>query len=292
LRTAVIDIGTNSTRLFIADVENGKIKVLHSVLVSTRLGEGIEKRRLCTPAINRTLDALKKYLEIIKLWQVEKTVAVATSAVRGAKNKADFLKTAYLETGLEIEVISGHKEAFYSYLGVLSSLSPLAQKVAVIDIGGGSTEFIWQKNDRIFLRSIDVGAVRATEGRYTEDQIRQLVKQAVTQIRKTAPELLVGVGGTVTTLAAMALRLQVYDPDLVHGYVLKYAQIEELFSILVHADCGERRGLPGLQPERADIIVAGVQIVLLVLDGLGLNLLQVSEADLMYGLAVEMSKKN
>jgi len=290
LRAAVIDIGTNSTRLLIADVENRKIKVLNSVLVSTRLGEGIEKRRLSAPAMHRTLHALRDYLEIIKSWRVERTVAVATSAVRGAKNKADFLQAAYLETGLKIEVISGRKEAFYSYQGVLSSLSPLPSKVAVIDIGGGSTEFIWPKNNRIFLRSINVGAVRATEGRYTENQIRQLVKPAVAQMKETAPERLVGVGGTVTTLAAMALQLPVYDPNLVHGYVLKYAQIEALFSLLAHTGYKERRELPGLQPERADIIVAGVQIVLLVLAGLELDSLQVSEADLMYGLTVEMSK--
>lgn len=288
MKSAIIDIGTNSTRLLIADVENGRIKVLYSALDSTRLGEGIEKKLLPGPAIEKTLAVLKKYLGIIESWQVEKTVAVATSAVRDAKNKTEFLKNVALETGLEIEIISGNKEAFLSYQGVLSSLSPLPGKVAVVDIGGGSTEFIWRDKNRVLLRSIDVGAVRATEGRYAGDQIRQLVKPAIAQIKKTKPELLVGVGGTITTLAAIALRLKMYNPNLVHGYILKYTQIEGIFLELVQASYEERRKMPGLQPERADIIVAGTQIALTILSSLESDLLQVSEADLMYGLALNM----
>jgi len=290
LRVAVIDIGTNSTRLLIADVVNEKVEVLHTGLTTTRLGEGIGGGYLLSKAVERTIAVLKKYRQAAQAWQAARIAAVATSAVRGAQNRNDFLKAVREETGLQVKVLSGEEEAYYGYQGVISGLPVDPQEVAVMDVGGGSTEFTWQRNGRLFFRSVDAGAVRATEGRYTEGQIRRLVKPVVEEIRQISPGLLVGVGGTVTTLAAMAMGLRVYDPALVHGYLLQREQVAGLFSLLAGTPLEKRRQLPGLQPERADIIIAGVQIVLIVLTDLGLGSILVSEADIMHGIALKLSK--
>lgn len=287
---AVIDVGTNSTRLLIADVINGEVKVLQSELTTTRLGEGMEKGYLLKPAVDRTLVVIKKYLKTIQALPVERMLVVATSAVRCAKNRKDFLEMSKSQTNVQIQVLSGQEEALFGYLGVLSSLPVNPKEVVVMDVGGGSTEFTWQKGGRISSRSINVGAVRATEGRYPEDQIRRLLKPVLDEINEISPAGLVGTGGTATTLAAMALRLPVYNPVLTHGYIIKYAQIADIFSLLSATPLEKRQQLPGLQPERADIIIAGGQIILLVLAGLGIDSLLVSEADLMYGLALKLSK--
>jgi len=291
LRVAVIDIGTNSTRLLIADVGNGRLRVLHTGLVTTRLGEGIEGGYLLRRAIERTVTVLKKYLQVGQSWQVKKTIAVATSAVRCALNRESFLRMVFEQTGLQVRVLSGEEEAHYAYLGVVSGLPVNPEEVLVMDVGGGSTEFTWRKDGRLYLRSVDVGAVRATEGSYTGERIRRLLEPVLKEIKEIPPGTLAGVGGTVTTLAAMAMGLRVYDPVLVHGYVLKCEQIADLFTLLVRTPLERRRLLPGLQPERADIIIAGVWIVLTVMNGLGLASLLVSEADMMHGLALNCRNK-
>lgn len=290
MRVAVIDIGTNSTRLLIADVENEEVKVLHAELATTRLGERIGEGHLLRKAIDRTITVLKKYRQAAQSWRAARIAAVATSAVRGALNRDDFLRMVSEATGLRVEVLSGEEEAHYGYLGVISSLPVDPEKVLVMDVGGGSTEFTWQRNGRISLRSVDAGAVRATEGRYTEEQIRRLVEPVTEEISQISPGQLTGVGGTVTTLAAMAMGLRVYDPALVHGYTLRREQVAGLLSLLTTIPLEKRRQLPGLQPERADIIIAGVQIVMVVLADLGIDSLLVSEADMMHGIALKLSK--
>ena len=290
MRVAVIDIGTNSTRLLIADVADKKVKVLHAGLTTTRLGEGIGGGYLLSGAVARTIAVLQEYRRAAQTWRAARIAAVATSAVRGALNRDEFIAAAQKETGLRVEVLSGEEEARYGYLGVLSGLCVNPEETVVMDVGGGSTEFTWRKNGRLFFRSVDAGAVRATEEGWPEERLRLLLKPVTDEIRQTAPGLLAGAGGTVTTLAAMAMELKVYDPARVHGYLLRKEQVEGLLSLLSSLPLEKRRQLPGLQPERADIIVAGVQIVRAVLMDLGLASICVSETDLMHGIALELSK--
>lgn len=293
MRVAVIDLGTNSTRLLVAEAAAGKsVKVLFADLVTTRLGEQIGSGYLLKRAVDRTIPVLKRYLKTASCWRAERVAAVATSAVRGALNRVEFLEKVARETGLEVRVLTGEEEAYYGYLGVKSGLPATVnpEKAVVMDVGGGSTEFSWQKDRHLFFRSVDVGAVRATEGRYAKDQIFSLLRPVLEEIRFISPGVLVGVGGTATTLAAMDLGLKVYDPLLVHGHLLRRDQVAGLLFVLENTPLEDRRRLPGLQPERADIIVAGVRIVLLALDGLALDTLLVSEADLMHGIALELSK--
>ena len=286
VRVAVIDIGTNSTRLLVAACEEGSVReVLHRDLRTTRLGEGIEERRLRPEAVARTLRVLEEYLERARSFGAERVVAAATSAVRDAANKGEFLRAAR-EVGLEVEVLSGEEEAYYSYLGACLGLALEPRGLVVVDVGGGSTEFIWEGGGSLFCRSVNAGAVRMTEGGYGEEAIGRVLEPVLRAVRAHAPRHLVGVGGTVTTCAAMVQKLKTYDPSLVHGFTLSLEQVEGLLALLSRTPLEERRRLPGLQPERADIIVAGVRIVRRIMLGLEMKDLQVSETDIMYGLAL------
>ncbi|MBE3588474.1 MAG: Ppx/GppA family phosphatase [Thermoanaerobacteraceae bacterium] len=290
MRVAVIDIGTNSTRLLVAEVQGERVvKTLHTGLVTTRLGENIGGGRLLPRAMDRTLRTLQDYLEQIRSFKAERILAAATSAVRDAANREEFLVRAG-EMGLAVRVLSGEEEARLSYRGVRQGLDDDLQNMVVMDIGGGSTEFIWSRDGSIMARSVRVGAVRMTEGGHDDGEIRRLLEPVLLAVARARPQKLVGVGGTVTTMAAMAQKLRVYDPHRVHGYILTAPQVEEILALLRHTTLEERRRLPGLQPERADVITAGVRIARLVLQELGLSFLQVSENDIMYGLALEAAR--
>ena len=292
MRVAVIDVGTNSTRLLIAEINSRKeIKPLHTDLVTARLGAGIKTARLMPEAIRNTVSVIDDYLKRIPDWQVEKVVIAATSAVRNAANREDFLSAVFERTGFKVRVLPGAEEALLSYQGALSGLPAGidTQNAVVMDLGGGSTELTWKASGRLYCRSVEVGAVRATEGNFTDEEILTLLVSTLKEIRKISPVNLIGVGGTVTTIAAISLSLRVYNPSLVHGFDLSAGQVEKTLSLLSSLPLEKRRCLPGLQPERADIIIAGVRIVRQILGYLDLPRLKVSEADLMYGLAIRES---
>ncbi|MDK2887324.1 exopolyphosphatase / guanosine-5'-triphosphate,3'-diphosphate pyrophosphatase [Desulfofundulus australicus DSM 11792] len=287
MRIAVIDIGTNSTRLLVADVQGEKVeRVVHFDLVTTRLGEGIGSGYLKKEAIRRTCGTLKHFLERSHSLRVERVIAAATSAVRDARNREEFLEEAR-RAGLEVTVLSGEEEAYLSYLGVVAGLAVKRSGLVVMDVGGGSTEFIWPQGDLLYCRSVNVGAVRMTEGGHDDAAISRLLSPVLEQVRLNSPRHLVGVGGTVTTCAAMVQKLAVYDPDRVHGFVISIEEVEDLLDVLSRCTLEERRRLPGLQPERADIITAGLRIVRLVMRELNISCLQVSETDIMHGLAIK-----
>lgn len=289
MRVAVIDVGTNSTRLLIAEVNSQKeVQPLHTDLVTTRLGKGIETAKLMPSAISNTIAVIDDYLKRIPGWQVKKVVIAATSAVRNAVNREDFLSAVFEKTGYEVKTLSGEEEALLSYQGALSGLNTSigSQNTVIMDLGGGSTEFTWKTPGGLYCRSVEVGAVRVTEGNYTDAEIVSLLVSPLEEIRKISPVDLIGVGGTVTTIAAISLSLRVYNPVLVHGFDLSARQVEKTLSLLSALPLEKRRCLPGLQPERADIIIAGVRIVKQILLYLDLPGLKVSEADLMYGLAI------
>lgn len=290
-RVAVIDIGTNSTRLLVAGVTaEGEVVPLHADLKTTRLGQGIGGGMLLPEAVSRTVDAIADMQSQAREKSASLVVAAATSAVRDAGNREWFLDQVYRKTGISVRVLEGQEEAFLSYLGVASGLGKDPASAVIVDIGGGSTEFTWSSDGRVFCRSVNAGAVRMTEGGHNDREIHEIMRETLEEVRRVRPQKLIGVGGTVTTLAAMDMALEVYDRSRVHGYDLSITGVRGMLDKLVLAGPGGRKGIPGLQPARADIIVAGVRILLVVMGGLEFDRIKVSEADLMYGLALKAVK--
>lgn len=298
MKVAAIDIGTNSTRLLIVDYKNGTYTVLERDLIISRLGEGVDKNKyLNDKAIERTVTALEKYDKKIKKYNVKKVKIVGTSALRDVKNKNDFINLLKKRTSFKINIISGNQEAKYIYKGVKTDIK--SNDFLIVDIGGGSTEFIWKNQKEIVEKSLDIGAVRLTE-RIVEDSKKALsnkeqkklqkeINQALNKenINKYKAKKLIGVGGTITTLAAMNLGLEKYDSGKIHQYLLLKEDIEQLFNKLSKSNISERKNMKGLNESRADIITAGAIILELIMEIVDINKITVSERDILYGLINE-----
>lgn len=285
MRLGAIDVGTNSCRLLIAEKKEEKLTPLCRGLETTRLGENLLKTgEIGENALERTCRALNKFKKLLADYGTCRYRAVATSALREAKNRKQVLEAVLLACGIEVEVITGEEEAYLSYLGVEKGLS-LEHPPLVADLGGGSTEFIL---GRSFMLSLPLGAVRATEGNMDISMMKEVLKPLVNTGIDFSFYPLVMVGGTATTLAAIKLKLEEYSPSLVHGQVLHYEEILEIYRLLTSLSLEERKKLPGLQPSRADIIPKGVQAVLAIMEVLGKDRIIVSEADLMEGMIWEM----
>ncbi len=284
----IIDIGSNSVRLLVAEVNKSKVTPIYQALDTTRLGQGIGSGRILNQAVNRTINALGDMQKICREKSAEVT-AVATSAVRDAKNREWFLQEVLSNTGLEVRVLSGEEEAYYGYIGVSAGFSNEISNALIIDIGGGSTEFTWVHRGKLISRSVKVGAVRMTESNCDNLFIAKALKCVFEEVMENRPSRIIGIGGTVTTLAAMDMQLTTYDSNRVHGYIIETEKIQDLFEELVRAGSEGRKRMKGLQPARADIIVAGVRILMEIVKGLKFDFIQVSEADLLYGLALEVA---
>ena len=293
-----IDIGTNSTRLLIAAKEGEILRPLSMVIEVTRLGQGVDKNRILQPeSMERTIKALENYKKLAQEAQVVNLQLVATSAVRDAGNRQEFLERVAHATGLEVEIIPGEEEAKLTYWGAVADLDWPPGNIVVFDLGGGSTEFIvGDQQGTKLLTSIDVGAVRMTEAYLhsnpvTEEEylamkehIRRELKEILTQIKEYQPRLLLGVGGTATSLAAMDQELTPYDPSKVHGYSVARQGIAGITKKLKGLPVEERATkLPGLHPKRADVILGGTAVVETILEMLNLDSLQVSENDILLG---------
>ena len=309
-RFASIDIGTNTIRLLIADLEkNGEVKrVLHRMEI-TRLGENLVKGGEILPdPIERSIEVLKGYSNLIKKYNTKEVFAVATSVFREANNRDEFLKRAYKSTGLEIRVISGMEEARICFLGIVSALNGLSDMTLVIDIGGGSTELLIAKGTNpIMAHSLDLGAVYLTERFIQSDppirsdleDMRCFIDKSLSSFTGYVPETwivsssfhLVGTAGTVTTLAALDQEMRTYDPDRINGYLLKRESISRIYNKLIRIPLKERGILNGLERGRADIIIAGTAIVLGVMDALRFDELKVSDAGLLEGIIVDAYEK-
>lgn len=288
---AAIDIGTNSTRLLVAETAGGRVSVLKSGLITTRLGEGISDGLLTAGAMERTVGAIGYFAETARLTGAGRVVAAATSAVRDASNREEFIALAGERAGLKVRVLSGVEEASLSYRGVLSGLDVNPGDTAVVDVGGGSTELVWPAPGGLICRSANAGAVRMSVSNAGEAEIAEAIELILSGARRDGVRNLIGVGGTITTCAAIDLGLVHYSPAKTHGYVLTAGIIKKILSKLKGLETEARKKVPGLQPERADIIVAGVTIVKLVLKGLGLDRLRVSESDILQGLVLEEVEK-
>ncbi|MEW5954081.1 MAG: Ppx/GppA family phosphatase [Bacillota bacterium] len=288
----VIDIGTNSTRLLIASRSGRGITIEETGLITTRLGQGIGGCKLLDEAMERTIKALHVFNKQAHGWGVNRIIAAATSAVRDAVNGPDFVKEVLRRTGLEIKVLTGSEEAAYSYRGVVGGLDSYPQQALVVDIGGGSTEFIWAVEGEIIFRSVQAGAVRMTEAMSSDEVMAGVLAPVLKEVGRSKLKNLVGVGGTVTTLGAMDRQLTVYDPALIHGHIVSLNRVDELLGMLQGCDLEARKQIPGLQAARADIIIAGVKLVKIIMNRLQVPFLMISETDVLYGLALELASQD
>ena len=292
----IIDIGTNSCRLFIAELENtSEGKKIKRELVKdveiVKLGEGVNKTHNLNPnAIKRTLDCLKKYKEKASSYGVENIRAFATSAVRDAENREVFLQEV-LKLGIKIECISGKTEATLNFLG--NSLI-FKDRILVVDIGGGSTEFTLGKDKSIdFIQSINIGAVRATEKFFSDnDYSEEKLEKCKVWIRKNLEILktikdrdfkLIGVAGTATTQISVRDKMEIYDSSKVHMATLTLNELKENLSLFLSKNFEERKNIIGLEEKRADVIIAGTLILLTILEELNQNKIIISESDNLSG---------
>lgn len=285
---AAVDIGTNSVRLLIVKPSNRLLNTELRTLRMCRLGEGMTSGEgLQSQAVARTVRALQEFIALLETYGVHQVRTVATSAVREAPNAAFFVDQVRSQTGLEVDVISGKEEAYLSYLGACRALPEMRRSV-VIDIGGGSTEFAFPSGEKssetLVSHSISLGAVRLTEQPLLLSEILTELKPALEPLQAVKPASLIGVGGTITTLASVDQALPVYDPERVHGYRLSRAAVERILFFLAAQTNDKRKQVAGLQPERADIIVAGTTILWTILGYLESEQIIVSEADILDGI--------
>ena len=286
MRVAAVDLGTNTTRLLVADVEDGRIDEVHRETRITRLGEGVDARhRLLPLPIARVRNALTDYRRTLERLGAERTLAVATSAVRDAENGEAFLGEVEWSYGFATQLLSGDEEAELTRRGVDPKPGTL-----VVDIGGGSTELIVDD----FHTSLDIGSVRYTE-RFVHtdppdpqelDEISRAVHTTLEERVQAKAQSAIGVAGTLTTLAALDLGLEHYDRERVHGHRLTTAAARTQLARLAALPLHERRELPAIEPERAPVIVAGAVILVSILDHFGLDEIEVSERDILDGIAL------
>ena len=287
MRIAAIDIGTNSTRLLVANYIGGQVIPLYTELEATRIGEGVGGAGIISRcALTRTLECLERYINKCIQFKVEKVRLVATSAVRDAQNKLEVAEEVYKNTRFQLEILTGEKEAELSYLGVISDLEQAElKKYIVLDLGGGSTELIYPSPKGIEFRSVNLGAVRLFENKKLMDETLTILANLIPEDFPVKP-ILVGVGGTVTTLAAIKLGLEKYDPAQVHGYHLYLEDIRSIGNKLNKLSLDQRKTVKGLQLERADIIPYGIYILEKVMEVLGVKKITASEKDILYGIII------
>ncbi len=303
MNVAVVDIGSNSTRLLIAGLDDGRVQELVRHSQVTRLGAGVDAGgRLRDDAMERVFSTLDRYRAEIDEHECSRTVAVLTSAVRDSANGEQFAHEVQTRYGLEPHVLSGDDEAQLTFLGANSERDASDQSpTMVLDIGGGSTEIVIGAGaEVVFHLSTQAGVVRQTERHLhhdpplaTElaalaDDVRQILSAAVPEERRRQVQHGIAVAGTATSLGAIAQRLEPYDPERVHGYLLSAAECERILGELSAMTLQQRRKVPGLHPDRAPTIVAGVIIFRKVLTMFGLSQIQISEHDILRGAALEL----
>jgi len=301
---AGIDIGTLTCRLLIGRVSgDGRLTEVHSDRRILRLGEGVDHDHLLRPAaMARAIETLRDWRTVINSHHVDAQVAVATSAVRNARNREEFLGRVMQEVGFEIEVISGEEEARRTLLGIRSGLPAGVSSILGLDIGGGSTEFILDRPGHApVIRSIEIGVVRMTERLLTSDpptadqiqSARELIQKEAEQIRTMFGELggatFVGTAGSITTLAAMAQKLTTYEPIRIHNYRLSLDTIRGLEREILGRTKAQRREMPGLEAGREDVVVAGTLILRGVMETLGFTEGLVSDVGLREGVLLDLA---
>ncbi|MFD9634133.1 Ppx/GppA phosphatase family protein [Streptomyces violascens] len=308
-RVAAIDCGTNSIRLLVADADpaTGEITDLDRRMTIVRLGQGVDRTgRLAPEALERTFAACREYAAVIKELGAERIRFVATSASRDAENRDDFVRGVLDILGVEPEVISGDQEAAFSFMGATKELhadkadkegAERAGEYLVVDIGGGSTEFVVGSRSVEAARSVDIGCVRMTERHHPGDPatpeqiaaIRADIEAALDLAEQSVPlrepRTLVGLAGSVTTVAAIALGLTAYDSAAIHHSRISHDEVAAVTERLLASTHEERTRIPVLHPGRIDVIAAGALVLLAVMERTGAREVVVSEHDILDGIA-------
>jgi exopolyphosphatase/guanosine-5'-triphosphate,3'-diphosphate pyrophosphatase len=299
-RVAAIDCGTNSVRLLVSD--GGRVTVERLMRI-TRLGQGVDATgRLDEEAIERTVAVLREYRGVIDRLGAERVRMTATSAARDASNRDAFFSAATEAVGVTPELLSGEEEGRLSFLGATADLDPSRGPFLVCDIGGGSTEFVWGTTEAEVSVSTDMGCVRMTEAWLHTDPPDPLeLSQALSVISLHVDDVLreipmapeaatfVGLAGTVSTAAAIELGLATYDRDQIHHFELTREAIEDVFRTLATESLEDRLANPGLEPQRADVIVGGMCVLVSIMRRLGFASCLVSESDILDGLAMSIA---
>ena len=303
---AGIDIGTLTCRLLIAELApSGTLRELRSDRRILRLGQGVDRDRMLRgDAMARVAETLKEWCTLMEGYQLDASIAVATSAVRDAGNREEFVRLIHRQTGLEIEILSGEEEARRTILGIRSGLPAGVSDVLALDIGGGSTEFILDRPGQTpMMRSVDIGVVRLCERLLRHDpptseeihQAREWVRAetvaAVGEMTLPVGLTFVGTAGTITSLAAMAQQLPTYEPARIHNYRLARSVVEELESTLLARTKSERVGLPGLEANREEVIAAGAIILRTVMETVKIPSLLVSDLGLREGVLLDLATR-
>ncbi|WP_430884749.1 Ppx/GppA family phosphatase [Fusibacter sp. JL216-2] len=301
MRVAAIDIGTNSIRLLKAEIIDGQLKSGNKALEMTRIGEGVnETGELSEAGMARSVKALKEFYEEAKTWGAQRVYALATSAVRDAQNRETFIKRVKEACGLDIEVISGDQEAKIGFLGVLAGVGSVEGKILVIDVGGGSTELIVGDSQGITLaKSVNVGAVRMTGKHIKTDpitdseylavkkDIEDITRSVLDEIKAYKITKAIGIGGTATTLGAIELEMETYDRYKIQNTAVTGKDIQNMNERLRKLNLEDRKQIKGLQPKRADIILAGSMVIDHILDTLQIDAMHISDFDNLEGCLME-----
>lgn len=296
MKIGVIDIGTNSMRLLTANLIDKKLTDRKKYVNTTRIGQGVDENGFITDeAMNRNIDALKKYHEKCIEYGCEKIYCIGTSALRESKNKNEFIKRAKSESEICVDVIEGDLEAKLGFLGVVSGIE-IEGNILVLDIGGGSTEFIFGNKDGIKKNiSLNIGALRLTEkflsDGYTESSlldmknfIKENIKDVVKYLNKEEISYVCGIGGTITSLSAVNQDLKEYSMEKVHGSKIKIEEVRDMLKRFINCSDDERKHINGLQPKRADIITAGTEILVCIMEAISEEEIVVSEYDNLEGM--------
>ncbi|MEF3116939.1 Ppx/GppA phosphatase family protein [Streptomyces chrestomyceticus] len=307
-RVAAVDCGTNSIRLLVADLDpaTGELKDLDRRMTIVRLGQGVDRTgRLAPEALERTFAACREYAAVIEELGAETVRFVATSASRDAENRDDFVRGVVDILGVEPEVITGDQEAEFSFTGATKELTgrtDLDTPYLVVDIGGGSTEFVLGSDAVRAARSVDIGCVRMTERHLVRDggivdpygaeqisAVRADIERALDEAARTVPlseaRTLVGLAGSVTTVAAIALDLPGYDSEAIHHARIPLTKVREITDRLLTATHEQRAAIPSLHPGRVDVIGAGALVLLSIMERVGADEVVVSEHDILDGIA-------
>ena len=290
-----MDLGTNTFLLLIAEMDGGKVRPLLERETVVRLGKGLQKEGLISEAsMWRGWETLSEYLALCREWGVQRVFAVGTSALREAKNAVDFLQTIQEKLDVTVEVISGEEEAYLSYTAVARDLDNNETSVMVIDVGGGSTELIRGRGDRILeWVSLPLGLVRFTERFLISNPVRPeeyhaMEREIRGQLDRLPPSLdpvtLVSVGGTGTTLASVAQGLNEFDVERIHHFVLRGDALHRQLTLFLSKTIEQRKTIPGLPPARADVILAGAAILYRTMERLRSPSVLISSHGVRYGL--------
>jgi exopolyphosphatase/guanosine-5'-triphosphate,3'-diphosphate pyrophosphatase len=297
MKIGALDVGTNTVLMLVAETtsDGGARRVIDLARI-TRLGQGVDhNHRLDPPAALRTLDTIAEFVEQARAAGAEKIVAAGTATLRDAADGEDLIRRVRERTGVQLEIVSGETEAWLSYLAVMHGLRlDPSRRLLIIDIGGGSTEFIRAApGAKLQMASLQIGSVRLTERIIHHDpptareaaDLRLAIDAELKGLGwKLETDLLVGIAGTVTTVCAVALQMETYDPDRVHGYRLSRKEVERVLGLFGSRPLAERRKLKGLDPARADVIFAGTAILERVMSEADADSVTVSDQGVRWGL--------